>query len=635
MFNEIKAIINLKENFQIQVCQLVSIVNCHRRMAAEENVELGILSSMVLEEMFKNAPVPVQDANAGEKEKNTVTLEEEEGHDDEEIGENEDSHGSILCKKCNVIVEGVDADTIKDEHSKEALPTTVAKGQDSNEWNDWINEASSSDPSPTASTLMTRRWAHHIVADMEAEATDVTFTALSNGYCRAKWLADRTASITVFCLETMKAWTGSIDRKVFGNVAKMLFMTSKRDPYPTGLRKMVKTAFTDDTNTTTTLSIDHKREKLVWKRKNITKEAWRKDLVEIDLSPADEYFQSVQKSFVEHYMDENKKLKLRNKDIEKWKEDMYCNMREAFNTIEKLESEKLRLQNERSETGIDVSRIDQGIENQVVNMIQRIQRMRKRDYYNVNSCDLETTSVQKISFYIQQQIDLLGSKRLYDRVSGNLSVNRLEAEFAEEHFKLYRWRYDFFYRQFGPYMDNNWYTDGGDDAHGFDTVPYQITSNFDEVMVSCCSRQRRTGKRTCQCCKCDRVYFENDEYHSSKSSNLFDKYFVQDALLEGRLEDGMDYTKALQVIATMFPSRPLTLEHLVMKKVLMSDVPSSKLPKAMRKKLELMDREGLFYKREQIEPFVNEEGRKALDEIDRYKVDHVPEEYSGNSDEEN
>ena len=592
-------------------------------MAAKENVELGKLSSMVLEEMFKNAPVPVQDANAGEKEKKTVTLEEEESYDDEEIGENEDedSHGSILCKKCNVIVEEVVTDTIKDEHSKEALPTTAVKGQNSNEWNDWINEAPSSDSSATAPTLMTRRWAHHIVADMEAEATDVTFTALTNGYCRAKWLPDQTASITVFCLETMKAWTGSIDHKVFGNVAKMLFKTSKRDPYPTGLRKMVKSAFIDDKKTTTILSIDPRRETLVWKMKNKRELVlWRNDLVEIDLSPADEYFQSVQKSFVEHYMDENKKLKQRNKDIEKWKEDMYCNMREAYNTIEKLESEKLRLQHERSETEIDVSSIDQGIENQVVNMIQRIQRMRKRDYYNVNSCDLETTSVQKISFYIQQQIDLLGSKRLYDRVSGNLSANRLEAEFAEEHFKLYRWRYDFFYRQFGPYMDNNWYTDGGDDAHGFDTVPYQITSNFDEVMVSSCLRKRRTGQRTCQCCSCDRVYFENDEEHSYKSSNLFDKYFVQDALLEGRLESGMNYTKALQIIAIMFPSRPLTLEHLAMKKVLMSDVPSSKLPKAMRKKLELMDHEGLFHKREQVEPFVNDEGRKVLDEIDDLNI---------------
>ena len=101
---------------------------------------------------------------------------------------------------------------------------------------------------------------------------------------------------------------------------------------------------------------------------------------------------------------------------------------------------------------------------------------------------------------------------------------------------------------------------------------------------------------------------------------MFDKCFVQDALLEGRLEYGMNYTKALQIIATMFPSRPLTLEHLAMKKVLMSDVPSSKLPKTMRKKLELMDREGLFHKREQVEPFVNDEGRKVLDEIDDFNV---------------
>ena len=52
----------------------------------------------------------------------------------------------------------------------------------------------------------------------------------------------------------------------------------------------------------------------------------------------------------------------------------------------------------------------------------------------------------------------------------------------------------------------------------------------------------------------------------------------------------------------------------------MSDVPSSKLPKAMRKKLELMDHEGLFHKREQVEPFVNDEGRRVLDEIDDFNL---------------
>ena len=74
--------------------------------------------------------------------------------------------------------------------------------------------------------------------DSSTEATNVTFSVLTNRYCRAKWLADQTASITVFCLETMRAWTGSIDHKVFGNVAKILFVTRKGGPYLTYLNEM-------------------------------------------------------------------------------------------------------------------------------------------------------------------------------------------------------------------------------------------------------------------------------------------------------------------------------------------------------------------------------------------------------------
>ena len=46
----------------------------------------------------------------------------------------------------------------------------------------------------------------------------------------------------------------------------------------------------------------------------------------------------------------------------------------------------------------------------------------------------------------------------------------------QEHFELYSWREDFFYNQFGHYRDEkcSWFTDGADDSHSFDTIPYQV-----------------------------------------------------------------------------------------------------------------------------------------------------------------
>ena len=46
----------------------------------------------------------------------------------------------------------------------------------------------------------------------------------------------------------------------------------------------------------------------------------------------------------------------------------------------------------------------------------------------------------------------------------------------QEHFDLYRWRENFFFREFGPYYEENcsWTCEGGDDSHAFDTVPLQV-----------------------------------------------------------------------------------------------------------------------------------------------------------------
>ena len=51
--------------------------------------------------------------------------------------------------------------------------------------------------------------------------------------------------------------------------------------------------------------------------------------------------------------------------------------------------------------------------------------------------------------------------------------------------KLYSWRMDFFLDKFkSVYLEDpisTWTTDGFDDNHCLDTIPMQITLNFDEV----------------------------------------------------------------------------------------------------------------------------------------------------------
>ena len=41
---------------------------------------------------------------------------------------------------------------------------------------------------------------------------------------------------------------------------------------------------------------------------------------------------------------------------------------------------------------------------------------------------------------------------------------------CQEQFDLYSWREEYFHTQF---PEDCWFTDGADDSHDFDTVPYQ------------------------------------------------------------------------------------------------------------------------------------------------------------------
>ena len=68
--------------------------------------------------------------------------------------------------------------------------------------------------------------------------------------------------------------------------------------------------------------------------------------------------------------------------------------------------------------------------------------------------------------------------------------------------QLYQWRMEFFHENFKSLFFNpdqeapNWITLGLDDSHPLDTVPFQITQNFDEVLKLASTRRPRDGPAT-------------------------------------------------------------------------------------------------------------------------------------------
>merc|ERR1719228_1122615 len=123
------------------------------------------------------------------------------------------------------------------------------------------------------------------------------------------------------------------------------------------------------------------------------------------------------------------------------------------------------------------------------------------------------------SSFIQEQVELLGGcKKFYEQIDRSLQNGRLEQFIMKEQKLLYRWGEKFFRKKFkciyfgdprpssGAPLETTfyWETDGRDDAHCCDTVPYQITEKFDQVMRLAASTEKLDLRE-------ERIYFESNE----------------------------------------------------------------------------------------------------------------------------
>ena len=204
---------------------------------------------------------------------------------------------------------------------------------------------------------------------------------------------------------------------------------------------------------------------------------------------------------------------------------------------------------------------------------------------------------KRIAQVRQEQIELLGSKALYDRVNRSFELLRFEPFFVKEQFKLFDWRKDYFHYNFD---DRSWFANGRDDSHA---IPQLITQHFDEVVAEVDDDDDPYSYR-------DSVYFESDEDESLKASNLYDiAYCLENSWwLDAQKFHGLSFSDALHMTAAAYQSQPLTLEHLAMKKVLEIKAPLTGLPRTLQEKAD----KGMFQTCEQVEHFVDDTGKEVL-----------------------
>jgi len=144
----------------------------------------------------------------------------------------------------------------------------------------------------------------------------------------------------------------------------------------------------------------------------------------------------------------------------------------------------------------------------------------------VNEEALKDVNPWKLSMWYDEQVNLLGgSQELYEEVHKSLKDLVFVPEIGDLQRKLFNWRTDFFLDKFkSTYLGDDistWITDGFDDSHFIDTIPFQITCNFDTVM-SLAATNRMFD------CEEDRYYFSHNEDVSFMADKNFSDIVDED-----------------------------------------------------------------------------------------------------------
>ena len=103
--------------------------------------------------------------------------------------------------------------------------------------------------------------------------------------------------------------------------------------------------------------------------------------------------------------------------------------------------------------------------------------------------------------------------------------------------QLFQWRMDFFKAHFFSMFcghdlpASNWITLGLDDSHIFDTLPYNVTQNFEEVMMLASTKKILDPNQH------EHFYFSNDECASFKAFRRFEQQEEEDVADPDREEE--------------------------------------------------------------------------------------------------
>ena len=250
----------------------------------------------------------------------------------------------------------------------------------------------------------------------------------------------------------------------------------------------------------------------------------------------------------------------------------------------------------------------------------------------------KTTDMDKVAMYRLQQIRLVGSQKLYDKITRDFVDHSYSPSYSQEYFKLFEWRKKFFKHHFPRYT---WTTRLGNDIgdHKATMAAQMIGADFDRIVaIACKEREYYNHVEDLP------VMYADDETHAGYVWLYFDPdgmkrilqdydenydYALEDLEDVEMQVDGYEYhdmymytpfcglggvlmyirSGALhQNLLFRFSTRPSSLQALAAKTIVQNWLDIKNLPPVIA---ETVLKAGFLYKGN-IKEFINEEGLKML-----------------------
>jgi len=218
---------------------------------------------------------------------------------------------------------------------------------------------------------------------------------------------------------------------------------------------------------------------------------------------------------------------------------------------------------------------------------------------------------ETVDAMIREQINVTaGSKILYERIDSSFKEVAMDPYFLKEQWELYDWRERFF----GHYFPQDcWYTGGGDDAHGFDTVPFQITTNFESLMTMAASMNTRQCKGYG-----DQIFLECDEEISNSVRRRWEVFpkeegFDYETFREIESFKELSFSFTAHQIAELHPKGPRKLEELAMRAVLRNGLSLVEMSRELKEK----SVKGMYDLEDDAPVHINNVGKKYFKRVQK------------------